>query len=54
MMSYERWNKAPVATYLFEMLEAIDDEGFYADAAEDLIVVDHDGLHGWKTLNLWQ
>ena len=41
-------------TYLLEVLEAIDYKGFDADASEHLVVVYHDWLHSWETLNLGQ
>ena len=50
MSSVYKW----INTYLFEVLEAIDDEGFDCDALEDLIVVDHDRLHRGEAFNLGQ
>ena len=38
-------------TYLLQMLEAVDYKGFDADAAEDLVVVDHYILHSGQTLD---
>ena len=43
-----------IDTYLFEVLEAIDNEGFDCDALEDLIVVDHDRLHCGEAFDLGQ
>ena len=41
-----------VRTYFFDVLEAVDEEAFDADAAQDLIVEYLDGLHRVQALDL--